>query len=215
MSPEDFIVCEKQQLLFCGRHALRALVQNTHMFDDTYLMSLGEEFSTQELIIREDATTFNQFYFNQANGYYHIEVVRKALRQQYNIELVQLNRIDETLSSIRDLINNHIHDVQALFIHKHDHYFCVRRFDKTTDYFFIIDSLRPNRHETIKRNLIHEYIKYLHKHNNSVYIPVCIDILQTEIIPSDLISSLIHPLPICEADRIVLTVNDATNFIFN
>ncbi|CAF1051404.1 unnamed protein product, partial [Rotaria sordida] len=38
--PEDVILCEKQELLFCRRHALKALLQNAEIFDDTYLISV-------------------------------------------------------------------------------------------------------------------------------------------------------------------------------
>ncbi|CAF4773938.1 unnamed protein product, partial [Rotaria sp. Silwood2] len=157
-----------QRLLFCGGHALRALVQDRQIFDDTYLINLAEELATQELILRPCATTVRQYYFNYITGYYHIQVIQKALQQQYNIELLQLQEKDETSYLHRDLIRNHIHDVQALFVHQHDHYFCVRRFDSTPDYFFIIDSLTPNIHKTIPRHRINDYFKYLYECDSSI-----------------------------------------------
>jgi hypothetical protein len=124
--PEDISVCKIQERLFCERHALRALVQNKDIFDDLYLMSEVEKLGTQELIIREDASTSQQFYFNINDSYYNIQVIQKALREQYNVELVQLNETDRTAHSLHNLITNHINDVQALFIHQEDHYFCLR-----------------------------------------------------------------------------------------
>ncbi|CAF3454536.1 unnamed protein product [Rotaria sp. Silwood1] len=113
IKPEDVIICEKQRLLFCGGHALRALVQDRQIFHDTYLISLAEELATQELILRPHVTTVRQYYFNYITGYYHIQVIQKALQQQYNIELLQLREKDETSYLHRDLIRNHIHDVQG------------------------------------------------------------------------------------------------------
>ena len=86
-----------------------------------------------------------------------------------------------TASTIRDRIVNNIQHIQALFIYKNDHYFCVRQFDKTLDYFFIIDSLHPHGHNKIKKSRIHEYIEYLYDNNSSVYVPVCANMLQSEI----------------------------------
>ncbi|CAF4983412.1 unnamed protein product [Rotaria sp. Silwood1] len=72
--PEDVIVCEKQELLFCGRHALRALVQNVEIFDDTNLISLAKELATQEIVLHQDISIYQEFYFNHVTGYYHIEI---------------------------------------------------------------------------------------------------------------------------------------------
>ncbi|CAF3435365.1 unnamed protein product, partial [Rotaria socialis] len=132
----DMIICEPQEGLFCGRHALRALVQNREKFDDTYLSSIAEELSTQEMLINNHISTNEASYSINNNGYYHIQVIQKALEQLYNIELVQINTIDEKSHSHRNLIICHINDVQALFIHHNDHYFCARRFDSMQDYFF-------------------------------------------------------------------------------
>ncbi|CAF3345272.1 unnamed protein product [Rotaria sp. Silwood2] len=214
IKPENVIICERQRRLFCGGHALRALVQDRQIFDDTYLISLAEELATQELILRPRATTVRQYYFNYITGYYHIEVIQKALQQQYNIELLQLQEKDETTYLHRDLIRNHIHDVQALFVHQHDHYFCVRRFDSTPDYFFIIDSLTPGIHETIPRHRINDYFKYLYECDSSIYVPLRGDMLKMETISYKSLLSLIHPLPTCVTDELVLTVNESTNFIF-
>ncbi|CAF5137597.1 unnamed protein product, partial [Rotaria sp. Silwood1] len=96
IKPADVIICEKQRLLFCGSYALRAIVQDRQIFDNTYLISLAEELATQELILRPCATTVRQFYFNYITDYYHIQVIQKALQQQYNIELLQLQKKDET-----------------------------------------------------------------------------------------------------------------------
>ncbi|CAF4302547.1 unnamed protein product [Rotaria sp. Silwood2] len=51
MTPEGVIICERQERLFCGRHALRALLQNIDIFDDTYLISVGEQLATDELFL--------------------------------------------------------------------------------------------------------------------------------------------------------------------
>jgi hypothetical protein len=142
--PEDVIICEKQEGLFCGRHALRALIQNTDMFDDYLLRSLAEDLATQELIVREDAGSIYQMDFNINNGYYDIQVIHKALQQQFNIELIQLNGVNRISSSLYNQILDNIQQLQALLIHRDDHYFCLRRFNKTLDYFFIIDSLKPD-----------------------------------------------------------------------
>ncbi|CAF4440570.1 unnamed protein product, partial [Rotaria sp. Silwood2] len=214
IKPEDVIICEKQRLLYCGGHALRALVQDRQIFDDTYLISLTQELATQELILRPCATTVRQYYFNYITGYYHIQVIQKALQQQYNIELLQLQEKDETSYLHRDLIRNHIHDVQALFVHQHDHYFCVRRFDSTPDYFFIIDSLTPNIHKTIPRHRINDYFKYLYECDSSIYVLLRGDMLKMETISYESLLSSIHPLPTCVADELALTVNESTNFIF-
>ncbi|CAF5175146.1 unnamed protein product, partial [Rotaria magnacalcarata] len=128
INPEDVIVCERQYRLFCGRHALRALLQNVEIFDDTYLISLATELATQELITREDLHTLRDVYFNKSNGYYNIQVIKNALQLQCNIELMQLDGRNVITNSENSFIRNHIFDVQALFIQQADHYFCARRF---------------------------------------------------------------------------------------
>ncbi|CAF2149878.1 unnamed protein product [Rotaria magnacalcarata] len=219
----DMIICEPQEGLFCGRHALRALVQNREKFDDTYLSSIAEELSTQEMLINNDISTNETSYSINNNGYYpsrflpfkapfqtvgifswdHIQAIQKALEQLYNIELVQINTIDEKSYSHRNLIICHINDVQALFIHHNDHYFCARRFDSMQDYFFVIDSLKPTKHKAIHRNCVNDYIKFLDDEGSSLYVPVCCTIFKMENTPTDLMFSLIHPLPSCLADEII------------
>ncbi|CAF3774457.1 unnamed protein product [Rotaria socialis] len=56
---------------FCGRDALRALVQNTEKFDGTYLSSIAEELPTQELLINNAISTNESSYSINNNGYYH------------------------------------------------------------------------------------------------------------------------------------------------
>ncbi|CAF0877342.1 unnamed protein product [Adineta steineri] len=213
--PEDAIVCEEQQLLFCGRHALRAFVQNLEKFDDSSLVSIGQELATQELLIHEQERINQDIYYSIEDGFYHIEVIQNALREEFNIELIQLEALNRTAHFIYEVIMNNIHDVQAFFIHKGNHYFCVRRFDNTADYFFIIDSFSPNMHETIPRNRILDYIEYLRKNDGLIYIPVSAHLLQMHSIPSDLLHSVLHPLPTCDADQVVFTVNERTNFTFS
>ncbi|CAF1487611.1 unnamed protein product, partial [Adineta ricciae] len=183
--PEHFIICEKQQRLFCGRHALRAIVQNTTFFDDEFLQSLGRQLASDELMIREDISAIDNEYFNVYSGYYNIQVVQEALRRQCNIELIQWNRVNKMSSSVYQQIMNNIEFAQGLFIHQTDHYFCLRRFDSTPHYFFIIDSLKSSHHQTIKQEQIREYINYLHQHNSSIYIPISGDILYMEIVSSE------------------------------
>jgi hypothetical protein len=213
--PECFIICEKQEALFCGRHALRALVQNLDIFDDSYLMNLAEQISMEELLIKEDVSTCKEFYFNPTNGYYHIQVIERALKQLFNIQLINLKTGDQASNFFANLIMDNIRDIQALFIYKKEHYFCVRRFDSSLDYFFIIDSLSYKKHRIIQRSRIHDYIDYLHQCDALIYVPVCADILQMETISSDSLISLIHALPICEADKIHFSVNQSRNFLFD
>ncbi|CAF3453929.1 unnamed protein product [Rotaria socialis] len=211
ITPEDAIICERQQDLFCGRHALRALLQDTEIFDDIYLTGLAEELAKQELQVRDRLSTFENFYSTNSEGYYHIQVIQNALEHQFNIELVQINTLSKDSCSHRNIIISHIHDVQALFIHQNDHYFCLRRFNGSLDYYFIIDSLRPKKHQTIHRNRIHDYIKYLDEHDSSIYVPVCSNIFKMENIPPDLLFSMIHPLSTCPADELALILNHTRN----
>ncbi|CAF3338484.1 unnamed protein product [Rotaria socialis] len=73
---------------FCVLKKQKALAQNTEEFDDTYLSSIAEELSIQELLINNGMSTNEALYFINANGYYHIEVIQKAFERQYIIELV-------------------------------------------------------------------------------------------------------------------------------
>ncbi|CAF3665415.1 unnamed protein product [Rotaria socialis] len=93
--------------------------------------------------------------------------------------------------------------------------FCLRRFNGSLDYFIIIDSLIPKKHQTIHRNRIDDYIKYLDEHDSSIYVPVCSNIFKMENIPPDLLFSMIHPLPTCPADELALILNHTRNFIFD
>ena len=213
--PEEFIICEKQQRLFCGRHALRALVQNVTIFDDNYLIGIAEEIAREELSFRQDTDRTEQFYFNRNTGYYNIEVIQRVLKQDFNIELILLTTLKQTSRLVQNLIIDNLYNVQSLFIHHNDHYFCLRRFDSTLEYFFMINSLQPNEHKTIRRAQIHNYINYLQELNALIYVPVSADIVELETISSDLLLSSIHPLPICEADKVVFTISNDRDLIFD
>lgn len=80
--PEEFIVCEKQERIFCGRHALRAIAQNTVLFDDQFLQTLGRQLASEELLIRQDIHVEDNQYFNVYTGYYNIQVIQEALKKQ-------------------------------------------------------------------------------------------------------------------------------------
>ncbi|MBA7567840.1 hypothetical protein ES708_09558 [subsurface metagenome] len=112
------IVCERQDRLLCGRHALRALLQNLEIFDDAYLSSLAEQLTTKELIIMINQSSLKGIHSNNRDGYYHTDVIQRALQQQFNIDLMQINTLNEESYSHRNLIRSHIHGVQALFIHQ-------------------------------------------------------------------------------------------------
>jgi len=112
-------------------------------------------------------------------------------------------------------IIENIYDIQALLNHKANHYFCIRRFDRTPDYFFIIDSLNHIIHRTVPRSRIKEYINNLQIHNSSIYVLVKSNSLQIEPLSIDSIRLFLHPLPICEADGFVFNVQSTRHFDFH
>ncbi|CAF1689846.1 unnamed protein product, partial [Adineta ricciae] len=112
--PEDIIVCERQEALFCGRHALRALAQRLDLFDDGYLMEVARNLVAEENIVRHEQTVRSNDYYYEDRGEYDIQILKAALMNTFNIDLLQLHTLEPNVSSPQNVILSHMQKVQAL-----------------------------------------------------------------------------------------------------
>ncbi|CAF1475069.1 unnamed protein product [Adineta steineri] len=195
--PEHLIICERQEQLFCGRHVLRALSQTLDLFDDDYLKEVAQNIAATEQINRHgEAIQLTEYYYENT-GEYDIQVLKAALMNIFNIDLIQIGTLQPN-----SLILSHIKHVQAFLIQQNYHYYCLRRFRLTEDYFFKIDSKNPTYHEPIHRDNILNFLKSLLEHGSNIYVTVqyISDAIEDEI-TTDNIKTRLWALPDAPADR--------------
>ncbi|CAF4187678.1 unnamed protein product, partial [Adineta steineri] len=195
--PEHLIICERQEQLFCGRHVLRALSQTLDLFDDDYLKEVAQNIAATEQINRHgEAIQLTEYYYENT-GEYDIQVLKAALMNIFNIDLIQIGTLQPN-----SLILSHIKDVQAFLIQQNYHYYCLRRFRLTEDYFFKIDSKNPTYHEPIHRDNILNFLKSLLEHGSNICVTVqyISDAIEDEI-TTDNIKTRLWALPDAPADR--------------
>ncbi|CAF1477420.1 unnamed protein product [Adineta ricciae] len=207
--PEDIIVCERQEALFCGRHALRALAQRLDLFDDGYLMEVARNLVAEENIVRHEQTVRSNDYYYEDRGQYDIQILKAALMNTFNIDLLQLHTLEPNVSSPHNVILSHMQNVQALLIQQDYHYYCLRRFRLTPSYFFKIDSQQPEYHQRIHSVNMTDYLKRLIEYRCNVYVVVqdCSDGLEYEL-SEDNIRARLWAFPDAAADCECLLVCD-------
>ena len=203
------IICERQEALFCGRHALRALVQRMDLFDDVHLQEVAQKLVAAENIARNGQTVRSSDYYYQDTGEYDIQILKAALMNTLNIDLLQIHTMEPSVSSSQSLILSNMQNVQALLIQQEYHYYCVRRFRLTPSYFFKIDSQHPEYHQRIHSENMLDYLKRLLEHRCNVYVAVQhqSDRFQRELSHDD-IQTRLWAFPDAAADCEPLLVSD-------
>ncbi|CAF1686119.1 unnamed protein product [Rotaria magnacalcarata] len=119
-TPESIIICENQEENFCGRHALRALSQNLHLFTDDYLINNAQNIAATDRARAKDLILGGCV----------------ALRDTFNIELIQILKLENNSCPMRTLILSNTQYIQAFLIQQRYHYYCIRQFRLTKDYSF-------------------------------------------------------------------------------
>ena len=91
--------------------------------------------------------------------------------------------------------------VQAFLIQENNHYYCLRRFRLTEDYFIKIDSKSSRCHELIPRNDISKYINDLLRKSANIF--VILEYVENgdnrQLFPNN-IKTRLWPLPDAPAD---------------
>ncbi|CAF4168613.1 unnamed protein product, partial [Adineta steineri] len=170
--PENIIICEQQEENYCGRHVLRAVSQRLDLFSDEYLKEVAEHIAATEQILQHEIAVNVTDYYYENTGDYNIEILKVALRNVFNIEFIQIDALERNTTSVQSLILSNIHNVQALIIQQNNHYYCLRRFRLTKDYFFKIDSKFPLYHEPIHREHILNFLRALLANHSNIYVLV-------------------------------------------
>ena len=114
--PEEIIICEKQEILYCGRHALRALCQRLDLFSDGYLAEVARNLAVLEQISRQGQTIQLKEYYDATTGEYDIQILKAALMNVFDIDLIQLHTLEPNPSSMQNVIVLNIKSVQALLL---------------------------------------------------------------------------------------------------
>ncbi|CAF1406834.1 unnamed protein product [Adineta steineri] len=169
IKPKSIIICEQQEN-YCGRHVLRAVSQRLDLFTDQYLKEVTEHIAATEQILRHGTAVNVTDYYYENTRDYNIEILKVALRNVFNIEFIQIDTLETNTTSVQSLILSNIHKVQALIIQQNYHYYCLRRFRLTKDYFFKIDSKFPLNHEPIHREQILNFIRALLAKHSTIYV---------------------------------------------
>ncbi|CAF4905724.1 unnamed protein product [Rotaria sp. Silwood1] len=168
--PEHVIICEEQEEHFCGRHALRALSQRLDLFSDEYLFDIAENIAATEQICRSGQPVQLTDYYYKYTGDYDIQVLQLALQNTLNVHLLRIDKLEHTGCPIRNLILSNIEHIQAFLIQQDYHYYCLRSFRSTKDYFFKIDSKYSMYHEPIRRGRLFEYLAELLNSNSAIFV---------------------------------------------
>ncbi|CAF3961586.1 unnamed protein product, partial [Adineta steineri] len=169
---EDIIIYEKQDRNYCGRHVLRGLFQRLDLFSDEYLKEIAKNLAATEQIFRHGESVELTDYYYESSGDYDIQILKAALINTFNIEIVQIHTLETNTTSMQSLIVFNIQNVQALIIQQNYHYYCLRRFRLTKDYFFKIDSKYPIQHEPIHREHIVNFLRTILEQGSNVYVLV-------------------------------------------
>ena len=169
---DDLIVCEKQDKHHCGRHALRALTQRLDVFNDEYLSSVAEHLVAEEQLARNGEMVRITDYLHEGNGDYDIQVLKSALMRLFKTDLFQIQTPEFSTDPIQKLVTSNIQKAQAFLIEENYHYYCLRRFRLTQDYFVKLDSKYPVHHEFIHREKMLTFFYSLWERRANVYVAI-------------------------------------------
>ena len=168
--PEDVIVCESQEGNYCGRHVLRALTQRLDLFSDCDLKEIGNSLAAAEQACRHGERIDITDYYYEGSGDYDIQIIKAALLNAFNVDLIQIRIIQENNYSVQSLIHSNLVNSQALLVREDCHYYCLRRFRLAKEYFFKIDSKQSTRHEQIRRDDILKFVTTLLNAGSNVFV---------------------------------------------
>lgn len=169
---QNLIICEPQEEHFCGRHALRALVQRLDLFDDEYLINIAENLTAQEQIVLDGERVNATNYYYPTTGDYGIQILKAALMNVFQIDLFQIRQPELITDNIQRLILSNLQNAQGFLIQQDYHYYCLRRFRSNPDYFFKIDSKSPIHHETIQHEHLLNFFYILWEHGANIYMAI-------------------------------------------
>ena len=209
IKPEHFIICEKQERHYCGRHALRTLVQRLDLFTDEYLQEVANNLAAEEQLHRDGDFVQTLDYYIPDNGDYDIQVLRASLINLFSVDIIQIDKLAQTGCRIRNAILSHIESIQAILVHEDYHYYCLRRFRSSQQYVFRIDSLHPAAHKPIHQRNFINYLHCLLECGANLYVVFhhCPGESE-ENISLDTIQARLWPLPDAPADAQSFTVFD-------
>ncbi|CAF4506808.1 unnamed protein product [Rotaria sp. Silwood2] len=168
--PDHVIICEEHEEHFCGRHALRALSQRLDLFTDKYLFDIAEDIAATDQIRRNKQPVQLTDYYYKNTGDYNIEVLQLALQNTLNVQFLRIDKLEDSSYPIRNLILSNVEHIQAFLIQQDYHYYCLRSFRSTKDYFFKIDFKHSMHHEPIRRERLFEYLTELIDSNCAIFI---------------------------------------------
>ncbi|CAF3472100.1 unnamed protein product [Rotaria sp. Silwood1] len=199
--PEHVIICEEHEEHFCGRHALRALSQRLDLFTDKYLFDIAEDIAATDQIRQNGQPVQLTDYYYKDTDDYNIQVLQLALQNILNVQLLRIDKLEDSSYAIRNLILSNVEHIQAFLIQQDYHYYCLRSFRSSKDYFFKIDSKHSMYHEPIRRERLFEYLAELVDSNCAIFI-IMQDTVQNinQQITIDNIQKALWPLPDAPAD---------------
>ncbi|CAF3862744.1 unnamed protein product [Rotaria sp. Silwood1] len=95
-----------------------------------------------------------------------------ALFDKLKIDLIQIHRLHEDVCPIWILILSNTQNVQAFLNHQDYHYYCLRCFRLTPEYFFKIDSKQPMFYQAIYCRDIIIFLRTLLQCHSNIYVLV-------------------------------------------
>ncbi|CAF1295852.1 unnamed protein product [Rotaria sp. Silwood1] len=199
--PEHVIICEEHEEHFCGRHALRALSQRLDLFTDKYLFDIAEDIAATDQIRQNGQPVQLTDYYYKDTDDYNIQVLQLALQNILNVQLLRIDKLEDSSYAIRNLILSNVEHIQAFRIQQDYHYYYLRSFRSSKDYFFTIDSKHSMYHEPIRCERLFEYLAELVDSNCAIFI-IMQDTVQNinQQITIDNIQKVLWPLPDAPAD---------------
>ncbi|CAF2172608.1 unnamed protein product [Rotaria magnacalcarata] len=142
------------------------------------------------------------------------DVIVSALLNVFDIDLIKIDKLEKNNCPIRNLILSHTQNIQAFLIQQNYHYYCLRQFRLTKDYFFKIDSKQPTYHQPIHQHNILKFIGMLLQYKSHVY--VTIQHIEDDVnhgLSTENIAAKLWALPDAPADLEILTVSPANEQI--
>ncbi|CAF1689545.1 unnamed protein product, partial [Adineta ricciae] len=181
--------------------------QRLDLFTDEYLKEVAVNLATLEHIYSHGESLCPKNYYFENTGEYNIDVLKASLLNIFNIDLIQINKLQQNTSPLHSLILSNIQFVQAFIIQQDYHYYCLRRFRLTHSYFLKIDSKSITYHERIEHDKILNYLDSLLQLGANIYITIE-HIAQDEQYEISLINieKTLWPFPEAPADLEHLTI---------
>ncbi len=135
-------------------------------------MEVGVNITADEQIpVHGEGIRITDYYYERI-GDYDFQILKTALMNVFKIELLQILTLQTAGDYVQNLIISNIQHSQAFLIQEDYHYYCLRRFRSTKDYFFKIDSKNPTRHVPIHREHILNFLRSVRNRHSNVYVAI-------------------------------------------